>query len=132
MSLLTVERTVDHGAARFPGCWKVLSDGSHVYLFRALDLTGKGATRVYANRYVLIREPSPDGGTGKGDDLLLVKTTDSWTLDAEGIIDEVLRLRLEQDITAEDKAAARSWADAVRTKPDGSGVSVSGTNSAPA
>jgi hypothetical protein len=69
MSLLTVKRQVDHSAARFPGCWKVLSSNGYIYLFRALDLAaepGEDTVRVYANRYALPRELSPDGGDSKG------------------------------------------------------------------
>lgn len=69
MSLLTVRRTVDHSYARDGGRWKVLSNNGHIYLFRALDLAsspGADTVRVYANRYSLPRELSPDGGTSKG------------------------------------------------------------------
>ncbi|PSN18750.1 hypothetical protein C7271_10935, partial [filamentous cyanobacterium CCP5] len=71
MSLLTIKQQVNHGYARAPGCWKVLSSGGFIYLFRALDLLPPEkqdvhSWRVYANRFTLPREISPDGGNSKG------------------------------------------------------------------
>ena len=63
--LLTIDKTVDHRHSAQAGRWKALSDGSHIYLFRALELS-EGVARVYANRYSLRRLPSPDAGTTKG------------------------------------------------------------------
>ncbi|MGD9100922.1 MAG: LamG domain-containing protein, partial [Anaerolineae bacterium] len=90
MSMLTVDLEVGDDVQITPGCWRVLSDGSNVYLFRAIDVAGdKGWTaspalltgspkgesgvearatdiRVYANRYTLLRDTSPAGGTNRG------------------------------------------------------------------
>jgi len=68
LSLLTVKRSVDQTHATNGGCWKVLSDGNHIYVFRALNLADgqpADAIRVYANRYTMSRQPSPDAGTNK-------------------------------------------------------------------
>lgn len=67
LGLLTVRSTVDHSFATVAGRWKVVTDGAHIYVFRALSVavTGDDAARVYANRYTLTREPSPDSGTNR-------------------------------------------------------------------
>jgi hypothetical protein len=72
LSIFDVMTTVDHRYATVQGGWKVIDDGDHVYLFRALDLTAlddeprDDAMRVYATRYRLVRMPSPDAGTNRG------------------------------------------------------------------
>ncbi len=68
LSLLTVTRTIDHSHASVAGRWNVLTDGKHLYVFRALDLVGDPDApeiRVYTNRYKLLRMPSPDAGQNK-------------------------------------------------------------------
>lgn len=68
MSLLTMELSASHDFAPIGGRWKALSDGTHIHLFRALDLRGSAegeAIRVFSNRYTLTRLPSPDAGSNK-------------------------------------------------------------------
>ena len=67
LGLLTVRRTIDHSYAPTAGRWKVITDSAHVYVFRALSIPegGEHRSRVYANRYTLTREASPDSGTNR-------------------------------------------------------------------
>ncbi|PON19752.1 hypothetical protein C2W62_01060 [Candidatus Entotheonella serta] len=87
-SLLTVRQTVGDAVHDHLHHWRVISDDENIFLFRALDLAaalGRGASpslsqngaapapleseatqiRIYANRYALIRDASPAGGTNR-------------------------------------------------------------------
>ena len=96
MSLLTIRQTVDDKVHDQLKAWRVLSDGDHLYLFRAIDLAASETTdfdvsdpalppeptpdpagdnpleadlssiRVYANRFVVRRDISPASGTNRG------------------------------------------------------------------
>jgi hypothetical protein len=113
MSMLTVAQKLTDDMQTAPGRWQAVSDGSNIYLFRAIDVAaakgwtaspmlltrspagGSGAEpettaeatgvdaggstgdngkreaeatniRVYANRYSLLRDVSPAGGTNRG------------------------------------------------------------------
>jgi hypothetical protein len=85
MGILTVNLQVSDELQSRAGRWRALSDGTYIYVFRAIDLAlargkdwanqpeaGNGSPsatsniRVYANRYALIRDASPLGGTNRG------------------------------------------------------------------
>jgi len=71
MSLLTVDAASAFDAATAVKCWHVLSDGACLYLFRALSVDGRCS--VFANRYVLARQPGENRGEA-GPLTLMLKT----------------------------------------------------------
>ena len=71
----------------------------------------------------------PQGGAGgNAGNLIVVVTNETWELNANSIIDQVLDLRIEQPgLSEEDIAAARAWATAARPDLENPAVTIAGT-----
>ncbi|MEM8862918.1 MAG: hypothetical protein AAGD96_31800, partial [Chloroflexota bacterium] len=88
LNMVTVAQKVDHAEGDVLKHWQVISDGQDLYLLRACDISqnaawkpgaesteaGKGKStskvapnnvRIYVNRYIMIRDVSPNAATNK-------------------------------------------------------------------